>query len=94
MREEGNEDGNSTKWIIAIVSTIVATLFGWIVWVTMMVMHLNYVTRFNTIDRLSATMFIEIQQELQTKNPQWKSLTASEVRVIQNRNPPYRIDKP
>ena len=42
-----------------------------------------------TGDRLTAAMFVEIQDKLAMKNPDIRWLDASEVREIQRHHPPY-----
>lgn len=61
----------------------------WAVWVSNSLISIEYEMKLKTMDRLTGSMFVEIQDKLQTKNPNMKWLDAAEVREIQKNNAPY-----
>jgi len=82
------------KMLLVGNSIMLPAVLAWGTWVTTMLFTSQAALQIVTIDRFTASMFIEVQDTLAEKNPQLKWLSAGEVRRIQQQNPPYRLPIP
>ena len=88
----GNLNGTWSLMFRAVLAgnaLMLPAVVGWGSWVTAQLYELNTHVEVDVIDRFTASMFIEVQDQLAEKNKEVHWLDAREVREIQRNNHPY-----
>ena len=81
-----NGNGTDGKWtvlfkaVLVVNAVAIPSILGWGWWVTDSLYRAKTDMQIQTIDRFSASMFIEVQDSLHEKNPDINWLNAAEVR--------------
>jgi hypothetical protein len=72
------------KWMLAFNAILIPPVLGWCTWTTATLWEVRYDVHRVRVENFTTPMFVEVQEELEKKNPTIDWLTASEINEIRN----------